>query len=86
MSLRSDNYTEAISLFRRAVSLHPSSSVLRCFLGMALQASLSELPSAEKELREAMLLDPSNPQPPFQLGRLLHRLGRLEVRACWSWW
>jgi anaphase-promoting complex subunit 3 len=66
-----------VTHLRSAVQIHPRSSVLRCFLGMALHVSGRER-AAMTELKLSVELDPSNPQPTFQIARILETMGDLD--------
>jgi anaphase-promoting complex subunit 3 len=75
--LRQERLDDAVTNLRSAVQIHPRSSVLRCFLGMALQVRGDERPAVE-ELKTSLSLDPSNPQPTFQIARIMEAAGNLE--------
>lgn len=63
--------------FEKAVSLHPSSSVLRCNLGMS-QFANGKAYQALDTLAEAYRLDPRNPQAGFQRSAIYSALHRPE--------
>lgn len=65
--------------FRRALSINPSSSVLRCHLGMVLHMSHKHEEALEM-LSSASRLQPRNPQARFQRANVFLSLGRLQVR------
>lgn len=68
------NYEKAIQLDRGTA--HPSPWP---YLNIAItQQFLNRLPDAEKNLREAIRLDPDLAKPHFQLGTVLEDLNRLE--------
>lgn len=66
--------------FRRALSLNPNSSVLRCYLGMVLHQSADGARRMEalEVLQDACLSDSRNAQLHFQLAHVLLALDRVE--------
>jgi len=65
--------------FRRARNINPRSSVLDCYLGMALnaQGSYGKIEEALEVLNEASIRDPQNPQLRFQRAHILFSQDRL---------
>lgn len=57
---RQEKYDAALRHFQLASKVHPGSSVLLCYSGMAL-ARLGQHRAALAKLNEASALDPSNP-------------------------
>uniref|UniRef100_A0A7S3KXQ0 UDP-N-acetylglucosamine--peptide N-acetylglucosaminyltransferase SPINDLY n=1 Tax=Amphora coffeiformis TaxID=265554 RepID=A0A7S3KXQ0_9STRA len=72
---RQEKFNMAEYHFEKAVSLHPSSSVLRCNLGMAQYAN-GNTSSALDTLAEANRLDPRNPQARFQRATIFTSINR----------
>lgn len=72
---RQEKYDLAEYHFEKAVSLNPSSSALRCNLGMA-QFSNGKAYQALDSLKEAFALDPRNPQARFQRANIYMALHR----------
>ena len=79
--------------FRRASGIHPRSSVLRCYLGMAVARAAAAAPTADsasappdsrardavRELSRAVELDGRNPLARFELSAALSGLGEVEA-------
>lgn len=74
---RQEKYDLAEYHFGRAVQLHPTSSVLRCNLGMAQNANNNPFLALET-LAEAFRLDPRNPQARFQRATIYSAMNRPE--------
>lgn len=74
---RQEKYDLAEYHFDRACSIHPSSSILRCNLGIAQYAN-GKAYQALETLSEASRLDPGNPQARFQRATIYSTLNRLE--------
>jgi anaphase-promoting complex subunit 3 len=74
---RQEKFDLAEYHFERAVSIHPSSSVLRCNLGMS-QFANGKAYQALETLSEAFRLDPRNPQARFQRATIYSALHRPE--------
>jgi anaphase-promoting complex subunit 3 len=74
---RQEKYDLAEYHFGRAVQLHPTSSVLRCNLGMAQNANNKPFLALET-LAEAFRLDPRNPQARFQRATIYSAMNRPE--------
>ena len=74
---RQEKYDHAEHHFERAVEIHPTSSVLRCNLGMAQYAN-GKAYQALETLSEAFRLDPRNPQARFQRATIYLALHRPE--------
>ncbi|KAA0177779.1 hypothetical protein FNF27_00950 [Cafeteria roenbergensis] len=76
--LRQQALAEAVDSFGQAVELNSRSAVLRSFFGIALHA-IGRVDEAIAQLERARVLDPSNPQPTFQLARLMEERGDLRA-------
>jgi anaphase-promoting complex subunit 3 len=74
---RQEKYDLAVHHFKKAVDLHPESSVLLCNLGMA-QWSNRQMYLALDTLGLAIQVDPRNPQARFQRANIYTAMGRLE--------
>ncbi|XP_002968773.2 cell division cycle protein 27 homolog B [Selaginella moellendorffii] len=68
--LRQEKYELAEYHFRRALQINERSSVLHCYLGMALHA-LKRSHEALELLGEAIRADPKNPLPKYQKANVL---------------
>ena len=69
--------THAAAESRLAAQINPSSSVLRCYLGMAL-AKKGDPDAALQQLSVAIERDPRNPLAIFERAHVLLQYGRLE--------
>jgi len=69
--------TEAAESFGQALNLDPSSQTAQLFLGRTLDF-LGDLESAEESLIKAIAFGPEEPEPHFQLARVLLRQGKLD--------
>ena len=74
---RQEKFDLAEYHFERACQIHPSSSILRCNLGIAQYAN-GKAYQALGTLSEASRLDPRNPQARFQRATIYLALHRLE--------
>lgn len=72
---RQEKYELAEYHFRRALHVNSRSSVLHCYLGMALHA-LKKNGEALALLEQAIVADPKNPLPKFQRANVLMSEGR----------
>lgn len=72
---RQEKYELAEYHFRRALYVNSRSSVLHCYLGMALHA-LKKNGEALALLEQAIVADPKNPLPKFQRANVLMSEGR----------
>ncbi|KAG0622299.1 hypothetical protein M758_3G088000 [Ceratodon purpureus] len=72
---RQEKYELAEYHFRRALYVNSRSSVLHCYLGMALHA-LKKNSEALALLEQAIVADPKNPLPKFQRANVLMSEGR----------
>lgn len=72
---RQEKYELAEYHFRRALFVNSRSSVLHCYLGMALHA-LKKNGEALALLEQAIVADPKNPLPKFQRANVLMSEGR----------
>jgi anaphase-promoting complex subunit 3 len=77
---RQEKFELAEYHFRRALSINAVSSVLRCYLSMALHAQGDEDKSLEalQVLAQACKIDPKNPQLHYQRAHVLLALDRCE--------
>ena len=66
--------------FRRAQLINPSSSVLKCYLGMALH-KVKRTGEAIQTLKQAVSLDPKNPLARFEYASVLASVGDLDRAA-----
>ncbi|KDD75810.1 hypothetical protein H632_c490p2 [Helicosporidium sp. ATCC 50920] len=73
---RQEQYPLAEYHFRRALSINKNSSVLRCYLGMALH-KIGRLPDALATLTAATAADPRNPLARFERAAVLVAQERL---------
>ena len=73
---RQEKFELAEFHFARALELHPSSAVLRCYLGMVRQARGAHEAALEM-LDGAIAISPNNPQARFQRANALIQLDRL---------
>jgi protein O-GlcNAc transferase len=71
------NLVEAIDVFRALVAVDSTNAAAFYNLGLALKQH-DEFAAAETELRRAMSLDRSLPEPPFTLGVVLWQTARPE--------
>lgn len=90
---RAEKWDMAEYHFRRASGIHPRSSVLRCYLGMAVARAAAAAPTADsasappdsrardavRELSRAVELDGRNPLARFELSAALSGLGEVEA-------
>jgi anaphase-promoting complex subunit 3 len=74
---RQEKFDLAEYHFEKAVSLHPTSSILRCNLGIAQYAN-GKAYQALETLSEACRLDPRNPQARYQRATIFSALHRPE--------
>ena len=74
---RQEKFELAEYHFRRALSINARSSVLHCYLGMALHALKKNI-DALKLLEKAIAADPKNPLPKYQRANVLMSEGRLH--------
>jgi anaphase-promoting complex subunit 3 len=81
---RQERYELAEFHFRRALGINPASSVLHCYLGMALhaQANASKSSEALDVLMKACEKDRSNPQLHFQRAHILFSSGPEHLEDC----
>ena len=81
---RQERYELAEFHFRRALGINPASSVLHCYLGMALhaQANASKSSEALDVLMKACEKDRSNPQLHFQRAHILFASGPEHLEEC----
>ncbi|XP_020526332.1 cell division cycle protein 27 homolog B isoform X2 [Amborella trichopoda] len=75
--LRQEKFGFAEHHFRRAFQINSRSSVLMCYLGMALH-SLKRHEEALEMIDNAILADKKNPLPMFQKANILFSLGRFD--------
>lgn len=74
---RQEKYGMAEYHFRRAYHINRKSSVLKCYLGMALH-KVKRTTEALETLEQAVDLDPKNPLARFEYASVLTSLGQLE--------
>lgn len=81
---RQERYELAEFHFRRALGINPASSVLHCYLGMALHAQANSSKSSEAldVLMKACEKDRSNPQLHFQRAHILFSSGPEHLEEC----
>jgi tetratricopeptide (TPR) repeat protein len=75
--LRQEKYASAVYHFQRAIHIHPSSSVLHCYLGMTLHAA-RKYPEALSAFHRADELEANNPLAKYHLAHVHLALGEDE--------